>query len=83
MDIFTMLQNATIIDLQTDEVLGQSVGFQVENGRMRIRVVLFDDDEDEDPDDGTKKDIPEDDTSNMMPEIHILARSEKMRMKDG
>ena len=62
MDIFAMLQTAVIVDLEMDEVVGQSLGFQVVNGRLRIMTVLFDREEDDDPDDGEKEDIPEEDT---------------------
>ena len=74
MDIFTMLQNATIVDMETDEPIGMAIGFQVINGRMRITVGLFvEDDEDNDPDDGDKEDIPEDDASNLVQNIHAIA----------
>lgn len=58
MDIFSMLQNAPIVDAENDELVGQAVGFEVINGRMKIRVIFFDDEE-EGPDDGVKDPIPE------------------------
>jgi hypothetical protein len=56
-DLFYMLQNAPVYD-QEGEIVGQTVGFEILNGRMKIRIVAFDDSEDE-PDDGAKEDIPE------------------------
>ena len=61
MDIFSMLQNATIEDVNSgDAAVGVSIGFEVVNGRMRIKAIIFDSEsETDDPDDGEEADIPE------------------------
>ena len=64
MDIWNMLQNATIFD-EDGEIRGQTTGFEVIGGRMRLMATMFDQYEyGEEPDDGVKEDIPEDDASN-------------------
>ena len=76
MDIFSMLQNAPIIDEETAECVGRSVGFEVVNGRMIIKVAMFEieyEDDDDPPEDGEKDDIPEDDASNIVQKIHAIA----------
>jgi len=75
MDIFSMLQNAPIIDEETAECIGRSIGFEVLNGRMIIKANLFNLDDliDDDPDDGKKEDIPDDDASNVVQKIHAIA----------
>ena len=75
MDIFSMLQNAPIIDEETAECIGRSIGFEVLNGRMIIKANLFNLDDliDDDPDDGKKEDIPDDDASNVIQKIHAIA----------
>lgn len=58
MDIFSMLQNATVFDAETDEAICQIVGFEVANGRIFFNAVLFGEEIDG-PDDGDKEEIPE------------------------
>ena len=60
MDIFAMLQNAVIIDMETDEVIGHTIGFEVQGGRMRFQALVYDSDfEDEDDPDPGEEDVPE------------------------
>jgi len=61
MDIFAMLQNAVIIDVDTDDVIGHTIGFEVLNGRMRFTALIYDDDyeDTEDDPDPETEDIPE------------------------
>lgn len=60
MDIFTMLQNATIFDKDTGEAVGQTIGFEVVHGRMTLEAIMFTYDEEyEDGDDGSREPIPE------------------------
>ena len=62
MDIFAMLQNATIVDVddEGETPVGAAVGFEVIHGRMRIKIILFNQDSDaDDPDDGEEEDVPE------------------------
>lgn len=58
MDIFSMLQNATVFDAETDEAICQIVGFEVAHGRIYFKALPFEE-EGEDPDDGSKEPIPE------------------------
>jgi hypothetical protein len=74
MDIFAMLQNALIVDVDTDDCVGQAIGFNVVNGRMRIFTVMADEDS-EGSDDGAKEDIPEDDASKLeFPKIVAMGK---------
>jgi hypothetical protein len=77
MDIFAMLQNATIFD-KDGEAVGQAVGFECINGRMRLTAILFDEDMDDgDDDDPDKEDIPEDDASNIHDKIRAISGGKK------
>ena len=58
MDIFSMLQYATVYDVETEEPICQIVGFEVMNGRIYFSATPFESEE-EDPDDGVKDPIPE------------------------
>ena len=56
MDVISMLQNATIVDHETDEVIGGAFGFSIVNGRMSIRIHLIDGAYEDDPDGGEEED---------------------------
>jgi len=72
MDIFAMLQTAIIEDQTNGDLVGQAVGFNVINGRLKIFAVLFDEEYDDD-DDGAKDDIPEDDASNKITNLSVVS----------
>ena len=59
-DLFSMLHTAFVLDNDTGEVIGMVTGIDTSGPRMKVKVRIFEDDEDEDnPDDGEKEDIPE------------------------
>ena len=70
MGIFSMLQNATVFDAETDDVVGHTVGFEVINGRMRLKMVMLDEFVD-DEDGGAEEPVPEEEGAS----IHIRAIS--------
>ena len=57
MDIFALLTNAKVTDLDGDE-FGDIVEVSFANGRLTLVIETPDDDEDEDPEDGDKEPIP-------------------------
>lgn len=80
MDIFAMLQTAVLVDADDDPV-GRAVGFEIINGRMRMKVVLFDELVIEDDDDPEKEDIPEDDASRQVKETDADAESNVRQLR--
>lgn len=64
MDLLSMLQNAKIRDMDGDEI-GEVIEIQICGGKLEIMMdlITLEDDDEEDPDDGAKEDIPEDDAS--------------------
>ena len=78
MDLLSMLMNAKVRTVDGSD-LGEVIGVHFALGRMTITIDL--ELEDEDPDDGEKEDIPEDDASKM--EFPRLAAMGKKVGKDG
>jgi hypothetical protein len=76
MDLLSMLMNARIRDMDGDEI-GEVLGVHIAMGKLYITVDMELDDGDEDPDDGEKEDIPEDDASNIVEKIHAIAGGKK------
>ncbi len=76
-DLFSMLHTAFVLNSETGEVIGMVTGVDTSGPRMRVKVRIFEDDEDEDdPDDGEKEDIPEEPEkvadANINEKIHML-----------
>ena len=80
MELLSMLMNAKVCDMDGD-VFGEVVGVNFAGGKLEIMVDVEMDDEGEDPDDGAKDDIPEDDASKQ--EFPRLAAMGKKPKKDG
>ena len=74
MDLLSMLMNAKIRDMDGDEV-AEVVGVHLVQGKLSITIDMELEDEGEDPDDGAKDDIPENDASKM--EFPKLAAASK------
>ena len=82
MDVLTLLSQAQVNDMEGVE-LGDVMGIHFVAGRMvlSVNMTIFDDEED-DPDDGEKEDIPEDDASKIQfPKI--VAMGKKTGTDDG
>ena len=76
MDLLSMLVNAKIRDLAGDEI-GEVVGVHITGGKLLVTVDTDGEDEG-DPDDGTKEDIPEDDASKQeFPNIVVMGKAPK------
>ena len=60
-DLFSMVVNAYVLDQATGEVLGMVTGVDTIGNRMKIKIHVFEEDDewDDDPDDGEKEPIPE------------------------
>ena len=84
MDLLSMLMNARITDMDGDEI-GEVFGVHIAMGKLYITVDMELDDEEEDPDDGAKDDIPEDDASNQeFPKIVVaMKKAKKTGTNDG
>lgn len=81
MDLLSMLMNAKVCDMDGD-VFGEVVNINLSGGKLEIMIDVELADEDEDPDDGAKDDIPEDDASKMeFPKLAALGK--KLAKKDG
>jgi hypothetical protein len=57
-DLFSMVTSAFIMNHGTEEIIGVVTGIDTTGPRMRIKVALFDEMEDDD-DDPEKEDVPE------------------------
>lgn len=77
-----MLMNAKIRDMDGDEI-GEVIEVQICGGKLEIMMdlITLEDDEDEDPDDGAKDDIPEDDASKI--DFKNIVAMKKAAEKDG
>ncbi len=74
MDVLSMLMNAKAKTVDGSD-LGEVIGIHFALGRMVVTIDLELDDE-EDPDDGEKEDIPEDDASKIeFPKIVAMRRT--------
>lgn len=80
MDLLSMLMNAKVRDMDGDE-FGEVIGVHLAGGKLSITIDVELDEEDADPDDGAKDDIPEDDASKL--EFPRLAAMGKKPKKDG
>ena len=83
MDIMALLSQAQVNDMDGME-LGDVLGIHIVAGRMvlSINMTIFDDEDEDDPDDGEKEDIPEDDASKIQfPKI--VAMGKKTGTDDG
>ncbi len=82
MDLLSMLMNAKIRDMDGDEI-GEVIEVQICGGKLEIMMDLIsvDLEDEEDPDDGAKDDIPENDASKQ--EFPKLAAMGKRVTKDG
>jgi hypothetical protein len=78
MELLSMLMNAKIRDMDGDEI-GEVLGVHFSAGRLSLTVDIEGINlEDEDPDDGAKDDIPEDDASNIeFPKIIAMGKMKK------
>lgn len=75
MDLLSMLQNARIRDMEGDEI-GEVTEIRIYGGRLEIMMdlITLEADDEEDPDDGSKEDIPEDDASKVAsPKLRAVA----------
>ena len=73
MDLLSMLMNAKIRDMDGDN-LGDVIGVHIAGGKLWVSVDI-EGIEVEDPDDGEKDDIPEDDASKMEFHPKLVAMS--------
>ncbi len=81
MDLLSMLMNAKARTVDGSD-LGEVIGVHFALGRMAITIDLGL--EDEDPDDGEKEDIPEDDASKIeFPRIVAMSRAAEKDGTDG
>ena len=82
MELLSMLMNAKITDMDGDEI-GEVIGVHIAMGKLNITMnVELDDEEEEDPDDGAKDDIPEEDASKQeFPRLAAMGKNSKK--KDG
>ncbi len=79
MELLSMLMNAKIRDMDGDEI-GEVLGVHFSAGRLSLTVDFegIELDEDEDPDDGAKDDIPEEDASKMkFPKLAAMGKKSK------
>lgn len=77
MDWMSLLMNARVRDMDGDE-FGEVIGFHFYGGKLSITIDVELDDEEEDPDDGAKDDIPEDDASKIeFPKIVAMNQAKK------
>lgn len=73
MDLLSMLMSARVCDVDGD-VFGEVVNINISGGKLEIMIdVELDRDEEDDPDDGAKDDIPEDDASNVVQQLRAVA----------
>lgn len=82
-DLLSMLMNAKIRDMDGD-VIAEVLGVHFSAGKLSLTVDIegYDEDEDEEPDDGAKDDIPEDDASKIDFK-NIVAMKKASKKKTG
>ena len=77
-DLFAMLHSASVMDQETGEVVGMVTGIETVGTRLRVKAFFFEegDEDEDDPDDGEKEDIPEEEEkvadANINEKIHQL-----------
>lgn len=75
-DMDSLLMNAVVVDVNTDEVCALVVGYERTGHKMQIKVVLDDEYFGEDGDDPEKEDIPEEE-----PEVKTKAKGKSINEK--
>lgn len=82
MDLLSMLMNAKVRDMDGDEI-GDVIGVHIAGGKLSVTIDI-EGIEVEDPDDGAKDNIPEDDASKTeFPKLVAMGKAVKRNKKDG